>query len=239
MAVAASTQRFPARNLKIYFARRELTRQIGADNYETVILSDENMIGRPFAFRTGRSIYPESRAALTAVSRILPKPPEKVHITVREYSSFLISCYAMSAVYGNGVSDFRRIRGELLSLKKRWPAVLRELRDEFPKAEITYGIYEQRPVESALSALVPNKARLMRPETTEKYANRSPTRQAVEIGLRTEIKTPEKADKIIEENADGEKFDPLSDAEKALLLELYAADLDALQKNFRKIESAI
>ena len=88
-----------------------------------IILSDETMLG-PYFRIDGFGLYPSAYPRLAALRRLLGRPPSAVHLTLRAYDTFLVSVYAMAAVYLRAVPPFDDIREPLLAVRRGWPQVI-------------------------------------------------------------------------------------------------------------------
>ncbi len=235
MVESASKKRGFIDSLKLRRAKKELSRQIENEKTDVLVLSDENMLGLPFSFHDGFSVYPICKRTLSSYAEILPEPPERVHIAVRDYGSFLVSSYAMSAIYGKRTPEFSAIKDALLSLEKRWPDVLLDIEQAFPNAQVTYSIYEESSIDSVLHALLQPETEISELTRSDVKLNRSPTLQAIAVGLKANTKTQKDADRIVAAHASGEPFDPLSEPEKLRLREIYFSDLHELERNAQKV----
>lgn len=231
MVEKASRRRGVLRFLKIREANRELRRQCGDDPCELLVLSDENLLGKPFSIPHGTALYPHSRRILTALASVLPASPESIHITVREYASFLTSAYAMSAVYSSNVPRFHEIKRALTRLERGWPDVLVDIQSSFPKSKITFSCYEETSVKTTLHAILGWDTTTLATDKSEKTINASPTVEAINASMLASSKTHGEADALIQQYAQGTKFDPFSETEKTQLRSRYERDLVALRSS--------
>ncbi len=213
---------------------------VGEPSAKVLVLSDENLLGNPFSYPHGEAIYPNCQSRLKATSRVVFKPPQRVHLTIRNYATFLVSVYAMSALYRPEAPAFETVKDRFLRLDQRWPAVLRATRYVFSNSKITFSRYENTPIQTALVALVEPEVTLRRiQEPIQQRVNVAPTVEAIEEALRSPPASPGEADSLVFKLAAGTPFDPLSPDEKAELSEIYEADIRALKKEFTEIDDSM
>lgn len=213
-------------------ARRMLDLQIGAERQDVLVLSDENLLGKPISEGDGAGVYPNSRDSLQACARVLSNAPERVHVTVRDYASFLTSAYAMAAVYGSRKVPFVSVKERMLRVEHRWPQVLRDVCDAFPRSKVSFGVFEKAPIETTLEVLLAPEVKVNALDLAVPRQNSSPTVEAIAAAFERGPLEYEVADALILEHAGGTRFDPLSDHEKAELSDLYAEDLGVLRREF-------
>lgn len=191
-----------------------------------VILSDETLLGPAFR-RNGDAIYPRAELRLSRFRRTCLAEVDEVHLTLRSYDSFLVSAFAMRAVYAGRMPAFSSIRSSLVHFRTGWCELIDQVRGIYPKARVLLTCFEDSDIGDRLRSLVgPTGVDLS--EYGIECANRAPTLDAIQhvqgLGRR-----PFDPDEIVQRFSDGVKFDPLTPTEKQELHERYHGDLRALR----------
>ena len=110
-----------------------------------LILSDENFIGFLNEIFSHQKFYPNSRARLQRLRRMLPGAPEKVLFSIRSYSSFFASAY------GRWLSPVRPVVPRdlcaelVLGLKRGWDDLAADIAAVFPESELLIVEYSPSP----------------------------------------------------------------------------------------------
>lgn len=230
-AALAPTRRFQP--LERYLNRRRaraMLQSLIADRMtdaplDKIIVSDETMLGP--AFRAdGRGLYPQAYARLATLRRLLGRPPCAVHLTLRGYDTFIVSVYAMTAVYRGDVPPFDDIRETLLTVHRGWPEVVDDVVQAFPATRVKLTRVEHDPMEDRIRDLVGSEVlRRFRLHGNERM-NAAPTIEAIAAaggsGQHKEL------DELVARNAHGAKFDPLTQEERMTLTQRYAQDIAVL-----------
>ena len=153
-----------------------------------IILSDENMLGP--GFRTdGFGLYPYAYPRLAALRRLLGRPPSAVHLTLRAYDTFLVSVYAMAAVYRRDVPPFDDIRETLLAVHRGWPDVVDDVARVFPGTALKLTRVERDSMENRVRGLVgPELLKRFRFDGDER-PNAAPTAEAMAAAAGSEGRT--------------------------------------------------
>ena len=227
-SAAASGVRFIARRGQRRAVRKDLDAllldAVGGRTPVRAVISEEMLLGPAFG-RKGRGLYPMAERYLGSFAAILPGHVTDIHLTVRSYASFLVSVYSMRAVYAGGLPPFDDLREKLLAMERGWPEVVEEIVSILPGIPIHVSQFETSEVAGRAELilgcpLVPGLA-------TGSVANMAPTTEAIEEAVSLG-KKPDDPDGLIQRHAGGQRFDPLSDAEKATLADRYRADIDRL-----------
>lgn len=194
---------------------------------QQIILSDEMILGPAFDSK-GRAFYPEAAPRLHFFQRAFLHNVAEVHLTVRSYETFLVSCYAMRAVYAGKIPAFDDLRASLVNFETGWPALVQTLRAYFPEASLTLSVFEETTVANRLRAMLPREMRTL-VEVQARFSNRAPTTEAIAFARKLAERTPN-PDGAVEDFVGGSVFDPLTDEEKAALNTRYLTDLDSMRK---------
>jgi len=121
------------------FAR--LLRQSGAVDVKTVILSDENILGFLNEIFAHHKFYPNTRARLKRLSRLLPAAPRKILLGIRPYESFFPSAYGRWLAPGRPVLPREDIAGIVLGFQRGWDDLVAEILEVFPDTELLLSEY--------------------------------------------------------------------------------------------------
>ena len=216
-------------------AQREFISLVSQSPTRIVIVSDENLLGDPFAFSTGSSIYPDSTRYLAATARMLPVRPERVHITIRDYATFLVSVYAMQALYRSEVPLFGTIKDALMKVDHSWLTVMRSAKASFPSAQITFSRFEDDPIQTAMAAVLLPDVSTSQFSPVRPVTNRAPSAEAIEAALKSKQRSIADADKLVRQFADGKPFDPLDVEERLRLSASYQDHVSQLRAEFREV----
>ena len=192
-----------------------------------IILSDENMLGP--GFRTdGFGLYPYAYPRLAALRRLLGRPPSAVHLTLRAYDTFLVSVYAMAAVYRRVVPPFDDIRETLLAVHRGWPDVVDDVARVFPGTAVKLTRVERDSMENRVRGLVgPELLKRFRFDGDER-PNAAPTAEAMAAAAGSGGRTS--PDDLVARYAHGARFDPLTEEERSRLARRYVTDLESLDR---------
>lgn len=193
-----------------------------------IILSDENLPGTAFA--VGRpALYPDVARHMARLARLLPAPPARVLLCVRDYADLIPSYYAMMTLYANRRSPFDAVRPAFFPLARGWAQIAADIRTAFPETTITVAPLEQTDDATRLSALLGADLAATCDAPPRPRVNQRPTREAVAAALAGPKLSKAEADVLITRHAGGLPFDPLSLQEKADLTGRYGDDLDRLR----------
>lgn len=228
---SAAVLKVPFKRLQFRSLLNQLIRESGTEPaaISRLILSDEMILGRAFA-PDGSSIYPFSLDHLTSLKRVLSQPVDEIHLTLRSYDSFLISVYAMRAVYARNTRPFGEIGGNLLKAERRWPQVVEDIMSVFSEAQLILSTVEDSGLKQRISALAgAGSKEIDFSRYLPERLNRAPTLEAIEWAVSGTNKR-EDPDVLVTRFENGTPFDPLSAAEKARLNTLYLEDIRKLRE---------
>ena len=232
LALVPSGRSWPVRHYLKLRKARAMFRDLVADRPpgtppRRIILSDENMLGP--SFRTdGFGLYPCAYPRLAALRRLLGRPPSEVHLTLRAYDTFLVSMYAMAAVYRRDVPPLDDIRETLLAVHRGWPDVVDDVARAFPATVVKLTRVERDPMENRVRGLVgPELPKKFRFDGDERL-NAAPTVEAIAAAAGSGGRTS--PDDLVARYAHGARFDPLTEEERSRLARRYVTDLESLDR---------
>ena len=231
LALVPTERSWPVRHSLKLRKARALFRDLVADGPpgpapRRIIVSDETMLGPCFR-ADGFGLYPCAYPSLAALRRLLGRPPSAVHLTLRAYDTFLVSVYAMAAVYRRDVPPFDDIRETLLAVHRGWPDVVDDVARAFPGTAVTLTRVERDPMEDRVRGLVgPELAKRFRLDGDER-PNAAPTVEAMAAAAGSGGRAS--PDELVARYAGGARFDPLSEEERSRLAQRHAADLESLE----------
>lgn len=228
-AAPALAQGWPRRTLARHRLRGELAALLagaaGALTPTRLILSDEMLLDVAFA-PDGTGLYPRAEPRLAAFRSLLPAPPAEVHLTIRDYASFIVSAYAMRAVYAGPLPPFADLAPRLTDPAAGWPELVAGLRRLFPEARLVISTLEGRPITARLADLA--GAVLPFRHQGAEQPNVAPSLQAIQAACALPGRAPD-PDALVAAHAGGDRFDPLSRARREALTARYDRDLDRLR----------
>ncbi len=112
---------------------------------ETVVISDENLLGfLNSIFRHGR-FYPDTARRLAKLRAMLPVDPAKIVIAIRPYESFFASAYGRWLAPGRMVLPRPLLAELVLGLARGWGDVLGEVAAAFPDSPLVISEYAPDP----------------------------------------------------------------------------------------------
>ena len=232
LALVPTGRSWPVRHYLKLRKARAMFRDLVADRPpgtppRRIILSDENMLGP--SFRTdGFGLYPCAYPRLAALRRLLGRPPSEVHLTLRAYDTFLVSMYAMAAVYRRDVPPLDDIRETLLAVHRGWPDVVDDVARAFPATVVKLTRVERDPMENRVRGLVgPELPKKFRFDGDERL-NAAPTVEAIAAAAGSGGRTS--PDDLVARYAHGARFDPLTEEERSRLARRYVTDLESLDR---------
>jgi len=192
-----------------------------------LIISEEMLLGPAFT-RDGRGLYTGAVERLEAFRKVLRREVSEVHLTVRSYETFLVSAYAMRAVYAGPLPPFATFAPALVRFERGWPELVTDVARTFPTARVVVTLFEQHSIESRIADLVGKDLYRRFAPVRDSQPNVSPSLEAVEAAGASGVRCPD-PDALIARLAGGTRFDPLEEAEKAMLRNRYARDVDVLR----------
>ncbi|MFD1341038.1 hypothetical protein [Litorisediminicola beolgyonensis] len=196
----------------------------GADR---VILSEEMLLGPAFK-RDGRGLYPEADARLRAARALLRDSPERLHLTIRSYASFIVSVYAMRAVFAGNLPPFDQIAQRLCDPEAGWPDLIDVIQRVFPGTPLHIAVLEDTRLEDRVRDLLGDWARIEEIRDPG-GVNAAPTTEAIRAAL-SMSRGAYDPDCLVADHAGGTRFDPLETADKERLSQRYQNDLDRLRR---------
>lgn len=199
------------------------------ENVERVVISDEMFLGTTFS--PGRvGIYPECATSLDAARSFLGPNVSHIHLAVRDYASFIVSAYAMRALYSRNISPFDAHYAELMRLPMRWPDIALAIRHAFSGATLHVWRFPYNLAEGAMKHALLGERINGECATPLDSLNPAPTLEAITYALANKHKPGYDADEILERFRTGHKFMPLTDREVRDLDKIYQTDLSRLRK---------
>ncbi len=186
-----------------------------------VIISEENLLGPPFE-STGEGLYVSAYSRLSAFRQLLGRSPSEIHLTFRSYDTFLVSVYAMRAVYGKQIPPYEEIQDKLLAARRGWTDLVDDVARAFPGTPLKLTRIETDSVESRVQHLVGPVLFASFRLDGEERPNVAPTVEAMaEIA---QVSGPAALDDLVARHADRTLFDPLTDEGRIRLMQRYAED---------------
>lgn len=145
-------RRLPA--VKAGFGR--LVKENGLSGLDTVLISDENLLGFLNSIFSHGQFYPDTARRMARLRKMLPVVPEKIVIAIRPYESYFASAYGRWLSPKRMVLP-RPVLAELVQgLARGWHDVLADVAAAFPESQLVISEYSPDPRfgPSQLSALL-------------------------------------------------------------------------------------
>jgi hypothetical protein len=149
----------------------------------TLLMSEENMPGRLRDNLTRRRFYPDAALRLQAYAALLPAPPVRIGLGLRDYATYWVSAYLFAA-RRRRLPDFATIAAALAAATG-WARLVQTCRETFPDAEICLWRYESagsRPCE-VVDALLGRPAAARRLNAGDWWLNAAPPIEGTASGL--------------------------------------------------------
>lgn len=228
--------RLPAGNTAdIAQAREKVTKTLAAHSADkSLILSEENILGRMFHFMQGQ-FYPHAELRCETLRLAWPGKIAHVMLVVRPYHELFVSAFRKRAE-DNAMPDFDSVRDAYLSIDRGWPEVIAILRDVLKPARLSVVPFAARGTSTELlGRLVPglDPAALTEPR---RVVNKSATDAAL-FALQAKYRAGETLTRaawktIIQDHrtdAEPRGFAAFAPAEVAALSARYASDLKQIE----------
>jgi len=213
-------------------ARRQINRL--NDGKEALVLSEENIPGRMFHFYYGK-FFPAAHARASVLKRALPGPLAHLLYVVRPYDQIYTSGFRKRAE-DNAVEEFATLRPNMMAISDGWPDLIKMFQQVLQPEKLTIIDYAARGRSVDLLGHLLGRALPDLQEPAHKV-NQSATDAAL-TALQTLYRAGKPLERdewaaIIKSHADAPQiaeFAAFSDAERQILGQKYARDLDEIAK---------
>ncbi|WP_421701177.1 hypothetical protein [Aliiroseovarius sp.] len=210
------------------------------DGAETVLLSEENLIGDMGWNIRSAKFYGSARRRLQAYREFLGMP-RRVGLSIRDYASYWISAHGHELSYRHvgkqGVVRFAEARARLAAAERGWLDLIRDMRAVFKDSEILVW-----PVEHRIPLPEVTRRLLVRPgldlTAPPKGVNAAPDPGCfaqMEAFRATNPKATRAQMRAFVDGCAPEPFDGFDADQTAALQARYAADLAALKAGFEGV----
>ena len=112
---------------------------------ETVVISDENLLGFLNSIFTHGRFYPDTARRMADLGAILPVSPAKIVVAIRPYDSFFASAYGRWLAPERMVLSRKTVADLVLGLTRGWHDVLADIASAFPGADLLISEYSADP----------------------------------------------------------------------------------------------
>jgi len=112
---------------------------------ETVVISDENLLGFLNSIFSHGEFYPDTARRLAKLRAMLPVDPVKIVVAIRPYDSFFASAYGRWLAPGRMVLPRATVAELVLGLTRGWGDVLADIAEVFPDSEMHISEYSPDP----------------------------------------------------------------------------------------------
>ncbi|HIP23273.1 MAG TPA: hypothetical protein EYG79_06745 [Rhodobacteraceae bacterium] len=112
---------------------------------ETVVISDENLLGFLNSIFTHGEFYPDTARRMAQLKAMLPVDPAKIVVAIRPYVSFFASAYGRWLAPGRMVLPREALAELVLGLQRGWGDVLADIAEAFPDSELLISEYSPDP----------------------------------------------------------------------------------------------
>ncbi|MEM8751670.1 MAG: hypothetical protein AAGF90_01705 [Pseudomonadota bacterium] len=227
----------PGKLLRRPRAARALARLIAAEapagGASRAIVSEENLLGSCGRIMRSGRLYTGIDRMLGAFGRMVDGPETVALFAIRGYADFFASAHSQLARHKRPAPLDPIPRDALLSLRRRWPQVARDLRRIMPRSRLIVWRYEdfralEAAVIEALTGLDP--ATLRRPSGHRHPSLSANALEAVmaEEATRGAALSPGEV-RALGEKTPGPRYDPWTAEERARFAAAYAEDWEAIR----------
>lgn len=119
--------------------------ECGVEAAETLVISDENLLGFLNSIFTHGAFYPDTRRRLNRLRQILPTAPRRIVFGIRPYDTFFSSAYGRWLAPTRSVIARDALEELVLSLKRGWHDVASDIAAAFPDSELVLSEYSPDP----------------------------------------------------------------------------------------------
>jgi hypothetical protein len=142
---AALTQPIGSRIPSLRAGFKKLVAEGGYGGQQTLVVSDENLLGFLNSIFAHGAFYPDTARRLARLKQMLPVDPEKIVVAIRAYDSFFASAYGRWLKPERMVLERKALATVVLGLARGWADVLADIADTFPHAELSISEYSPDP----------------------------------------------------------------------------------------------
>lgn len=211
---------------------RFLKAYISSGRHRHFVISDENSLGQIFDETSFDGIYPFAKPILQAMRRTIPSRVHRVCLAIRSYDTFLVSSYAMTAVYRGRLPAPNVAIPSGLILKRGWVDLIGDVRSVFPHAEIVLWKLENTAVERQISLLLGPTPSGGLSYVDSEMVNTAPTVEAIMEANTAPRGSGFDPDLLIQRYADGNRFDPLDIPTRDALRRQYEEDCATIERRY-------
>jgi hypothetical protein len=217
---------------RLYFRNRanQTLKALIPQTTRRIIISDENMLGPIFDRVTGRGLYPDAAEHLQAVRKLLGSDICEIHLTLRSYEQFIVSAYAMSALYAGNLPPFEKIRDRLLSIEQSWVEIIETIHAVFDQTPLHIWRFDQLDLQHQLSELLGKPLAKQLRYDNRSVINSAPTGEAIEYALSNKRTNSFDPDSVLKRFASGRPFSPLTKEELERLGQNFLSDLKTIDE---------
>jgi hypothetical protein len=121
--------------------RREFA-ELAEQGYETLLISEENLLGGVRRGLSKSAIYPEAAERLARLQRLFGDRITRFAFGLRDYCDYWTSCIGLLVARGDAIpfdTDFSRLAAN----PRGWPDLSRDINDAFPTAKQTLWTFDR------------------------------------------------------------------------------------------------
>lgn len=112
---------------------------------ETVVISDENLLGFLNSIFSHGKFYPDTASRLAGLRQMLPIDPAKIVVAIRPYDGFFASAYGRWLAPGRMVLPREAVAEIALNCARGWRDVLEDIAAAFPLSKLVISEYSPNP----------------------------------------------------------------------------------------------
>ena len=124
---------------------RALTKARGHPTPETLVISDENLLGFLNSIFTHGQFYPDTARRMAKLRAMLPVDPAKIVVAIRPYGGFFASAYGRWLAPTRMALPRATMADMVCNLERGWPDMLADVAAAFPDSPLTISEYSPNP----------------------------------------------------------------------------------------------
>ncbi|MEL7115333.1 MAG: hypothetical protein AAGP08_07030, partial [Pseudomonadota bacterium] len=107
-----------------------------ADGVQTLVISEENLLGSMVQNFNRGCLYPMARSRLAAYAAVMPVAPARIALAIREYGAVWNSAYGYAGRRNKGLRSATAVAADAVAKTRGWTEVLSAVVEVWPEAEI-------------------------------------------------------------------------------------------------------
>lgn len=175
----------------------------------SLIVSEENILGKAAEIGKPGQLYPESADRLVAAGALCGSNLARVVLSIRNYADFLLSYELMQQTYSSSGMGLEALREWAKDDIRGWPVLVKTLSRIYPQARLEIWPFRKFEIGERLSNLTDGKLHQSPEQRPARSLNAAPTRETLDflLSLRAKGRLDKvEIDKVLADQAAGTKL---------------------------------